>query len=495
MARTKAPVYDVTQIQGDVLPGFRKDHQAFLLARVRYRPAAKSVLADLVSQITNCDEVLAFNRVRKGLGLDRKDKTRLVATWLNVAFTRRGLRRLITSRALEHDDQSFARGLTPNRRLAEPDAFLGDPSTWVIGGDAGEPDMLISVASDIPALLEGEVNRLRSLLGRNRAFEVFYEDRGDVIEIRRGTEHFGFVDGISRLYFRGFPGNPPRDKIPSRSLIGPEQLLIGHPDQRAARRRRHPKWMTNGSYMVWMRLEQNVPEFWRFCVAGARRLTAEWSTYNRPVVVSPDDFAALLVGRRRDALGTPLSRCPIGSPALPYGLPNEVLTKALNDFAYQEITPQSRRLSKIPRDPMGLRCPLSAHIRKTNPRSPQERDRVIVRRGIPFGPPVTDFLHPTRAERAEARGLQFVSYQRSITNQFEHIRRRWADVQGAPEERDGVDPLIGAPAFADDVDLVLPSFKRPGSTMIGLFNEWVKMTGGAYFFVPSIDALERVLAR
>ena len=90
---------------------------------------------------------------------------------------------------------------------------------------------------------------------------------------------------------------------------------------------------------------------------GARRVQQAWSRPDAPFPVSAEDFAALLIGRRRDAWGTPLIRSPLGSP------PVIVSPAGINDFAYDG------RIEGRPPIPWVWRCPVSAHIRKTNPRT------------------------------------------------------------------------------------------------------------------------------
>ena len=80
------------------------------------------------------------------------------------------------------------------------------------------------------------------------------------------------------------------------------------------------------------------------------------------------------------------------------------------------------RWPKAKADPVGLLCPLAAHIRKVNPRetpndlgaSRASLDRRLLRRGLPYGEPLTD---PAGSDpQGGDRGLLFVSYQ--TTNGF-----------------------------------------------------------------------------
>ena len=121
-------------------------------------------------------------------------------------------------------------------------------------------------------------------------------------------------------FILGYPGQDPHDPVkpgPIAPLPAP--------------------WARNGTYMVFRRLEQRVPEFRNFVAANARRLG-----------ISAELLAARMVGRWRS--GAPLERAPLDdNPAL---ADNDMQN---NDFSYAH-------------DPFQRACPYAAHVRKTNPR-------------------------------------------------------------------------------------------------------------------------------
>ncbi|MES1265822.1 MAG: hypothetical protein ABUU24_09275, partial [Variovorax sp.] len=85
------PVFDRAArkgIQGNVIPGFRKDHQYFLFYELGPLPAAKRWLHWLAPLITSMDDALAFVRSYRSLRdrLGSKDVP-LKATWVNIAFS------------------------------------------------------------------------------------------------------------------------------------------------------------------------------------------------------------------------------------------------------------------------------------------------------------------------------------------------------------------------------------------------------------------------
>src|SRR5262245_52009828 len=79
---------DVSEIQGNIFPGFLKDHQTLLFLRITEPAAFAAWLKNLAPFIATMDEVLTFNRLFKALRSRRKTECQTVkATWINVAFS------------------------------------------------------------------------------------------------------------------------------------------------------------------------------------------------------------------------------------------------------------------------------------------------------------------------------------------------------------------------------------------------------------------------
>jgi deferrochelatase/peroxidase EfeB len=81
-------------------------------------------------------------------------------------------------------------------------------------------------------------------------------------------------------------------------------------------------------------------------------------------------------------------------------------------------------------DPPGNITPLTAHIRKANPRGPDDAKRRIFRRGYPIVLPTVE---------GTKRGLVFVCFGRTITTQFEFITRAWTTNPDFPTPGAGID--------------------------------------------------------
>ena len=173
-----------------------------------------------------------------------------------------------------------------------------------------------------------------------------------------GREQFGFRDGL-----RNIP-------IPQR----PEVVFLD-PD----RSPEEPAWAAGGSYVVYMKIQQNLE-------AMAAKSEAEQEQ---------------IIGRRKPD-GSRLD-LPPGTPIAQEG-----------PFT-------------------GTACPVSAHIRKAGPRGELHDATRIFRRGVPY-----EGMNPDGTQNA---GLQFVSYQRSL-DEFAAIFGRWMTNPSFPEAGAGNDALL-----------------------------------------------------
>ncbi|MDQ4124874.1 MAG: Dyp-type peroxidase [Actinomycetota bacterium] len=507
-------------IQGNIVPGFNKDHQHFLFLRIGNVKAAKAWLRSLAPRIASMDEVLAFVKAHRALRLKLGVREPgLKATWINVAFSHGAIARLAGKEEADaFGELSFRQG------LAERSTYLGDPvdptarghrRNWVVGGPKNEADILVIVASDDPADLVATVDALKEEAARAR-LALLFEQRGDTLpDPLGGHEHFGFRDGISQPGIRGKVSPAPGDFVtprfmaaddphadiyakPGQLLVWPGQFLLGEPRQNtesmtapAPPATNFPKWARRGSYVVCRRLLQDVPSFWEFVADAAA------------AVGLPElRVASMLVGRWPS--GAPVMRVPdADDPAL---AGDEF---ANNQFVFDDETRPSslRPIRDYPGDThpvargdvLGVVCPHFAHIRKVNPRDSatdlgKPADgllRMILRRGIPFGPPVAGVKKPPPKLLAQERGLMFLCYAGTIEDQFEFLTRRWLNSPIQPN-LGGHDPVVGQEGREPRLRFV--DFPGPkGPVRIDIKQEWVTVTGGGYFFAPPIAAIAGVL--
>lgn len=517
------PVYNAKQranIQGNTIPGFNKDHQHFLFFRIRKIRPTKVWLRWLAPLISSMDDVLAWVRIYRAMRLRLGTEPPMCATWVNIAFSHHAIALLAGKEdAAAFNEPSFKQG------LAARSTYLGDPTDkrhpghrnrWVVGGPKNEADILVIVAADDAADLVSMVNAIKTR-ARSAHLDLLFEQRGENLPgALRGHEHFGFKDGVSQPGVRGKVSSAPGDFItpryidpadprarffakPGQLLIWPGQFLLGEPRQNpedlvnsAPAAPSQPKWSALGSYLVCRRLRQDVPAFWEFAISAGTALG-----------MSPLQFASILVGRWPS--GAPIMRTPGGDdPAL------AVDEWANNHFIFNDDT-RAVGLRPIPgyagdsfaqarADFLGQVCPHFAHIRKSNPRDiatdlgkPHDSMlRMILRRGIPFGPALVGIKRPPLKLLRQERGLMFICYGATIEDQFEFLSRRWVNSPLQPN-LGGHDPIIGQRdehgARARFIDFPTAA----GPRRINIKKEWVVPTGGGYFFSPPISAIAGVL--
>jgi hypothetical protein len=103
----------------------------------------------------------------------------------------------------------------------------------------------------------------------------------------------------------------------------------------------------------------------------------------------------------------------------------------------------------------------------------------------------------------EPRGLLVLSYQTSITDQFEFLASSWMNTKSKPQhnDADGHDLLVGQNRAAGEDRVrraALPTMNQGATTThpfsTGTGPPWIFATGGGYFFAPSASALTDVIA-
>src|SRR5215470_3845970 len=155
------PVIAVEDIQGNSLAGFSKDHQTFLLVRMRDAASARTWLGTIVPRISPLSDVKSFNDLRRSMiaRLGREPRS-LAVTWINIAFSARGIELLKQPGDEALEDDAFNVGLAGGRSQ-----LLGDPpdrSEWKFGGtDSTSADVLVIAASDSAPHLRTVIRELK----------------------------------------------------------------------------------------------------------------------------------------------------------------------------------------------------------------------------------------------------------------------------------------------------------------------------------------------
>ena len=252
-----------------------------------------------------------------------------------------------------------------------------------------------------PEALDRAARPLLTRIHADPDLEIVHQQRAD--RLFEAREHFGFLDGFSQPAIEGsYDGRPVDGTIGrrgrgSRSPAG--ELLLGYRDTDGVLPEAPPGALgRNGTYVVYRKLYQDV--------AGFRALVA---AHAADFPGGADALAARIIGRWPD--GTPLALSPDGPDPAVSGDRTKI-----NDFRYAG-------------DPLGLRCPVGAHVRRANPRDGEGVGAVmttrhrIVRRGLPYGPA----LPPGAPDDGADRGLVFVCFSVDLERQFEFVQQAVAE--------------------------------------------------------------------
>ena len=481
---------NLANIQGNILGGFNKDFQTFLFLNFSDRAKGRAWLGHMAPQIATSEEVLAFNTLFKQANRRRGQEYGILkATWTNLAFTPSGLTALgVPASDISQFEAPFQNGMKASAGTIG-DSGNSDPSNWISPLGSSQVHAILHVASDDQADMHATVSRYVQNFGFNGAVHLLFTQEGLVRQDQPGHEHFGFKDGVSQPGIRGVdlprPGGNPNQGSPGQDLLWPGEFVLGYPTQidgpdtvntppltpnpnPGPTSSSGPSWATDGSYLVFRRLRQDV--------AGFHAQLHQLAPTNG---LDPRVFAAKLVGRYESGCPLePLNGQPQGTNAAD---DPAVAADALrnNDFEYGG-------------DSAGNAVPRAAHIRKVYPRDEDtprggENDtqkRRLLRRGVPFGLSL-NLTNPNPHDNGD-RGLLFLCYQASLVNQFEFVQQFWINNPNFPKGGDGVDPVMSQTSTG--------LFSCPGASpsSIGSLQHFVTTTGGDYFFQPSISALYHI---
>lgn len=415
---------------------------AFLFLRITDPDVARAWLA--TTPVTTATQARAVIDARKAGQPAETEVAR------HVAVSHRGLLRLgVGEERLAGFDRSFRAGMALRERSLAPGLGTGVWQEPYRPGP-GEPaavDVLVHLSAPDPSAIGTALADLRDDVRRTGAFVEVAVEQGTQMPdptsppgVRRYLEHFGFADGGSQPAIDGLkpaaPGNLPTG-----------ELLLGHPDVDGdtAGATAPPELAHNGSYLVFRKLEQDVPAFRALCS-------------------DDDELAAKLVGRRQNAVA--------------------LTATGAADADYQFDA----------EDPDGFHCPVGSHVRRVSPRDsrplavgPAEPDRKdpvepklarrhrMLRRGIPYGDPL-----PAGGER----GLLFVALVGDIGRQFEFVQTQW--MNDGHSFRLGADPDVFAGVAGPGRKVTVQG--RP-PTFVEVPRPVVTCRGGEYFLLPGIAAL------
>jgi Dyp-type peroxidase family len=460
-------------IQGNITPGFRKDHQVFVFLRFPDTQRARCWLETLRPDIASAAEVATFNRL---FGLVKKRRRRkerrfIRATWVNVAFSFAGLKKLRGAdiRELNGFPEEF-RSSALDRADRLGDRHKGTTfDNWEVGSGQTEADAFLLIGADTVEDRTAELCRQVESY-KDCKLEELATFEGD--SLTDAKEHFGFRDAVSQPD----TADPLDGWETTDDVVEPGEFILGYRDERGRSDFAGPSWASDGSYVVFRKLRQHVPQF-----RDAQRAAVETPAGRR---LRLDQVA---VGARL------MGRWPSGAKL---GDPSELSDPQLPEEGAGRLERSRLEYADFQKDPDGQRIPRFAHVRKAYPRdltddpnkawlNPNEvRRHRLIRRGIPYG----KYLPEVQRDRLD-RGLLFLAYQASIGRQFEFIYREWLRKRDAPRAGDQLDPIVGRSASGGRVTLVLKGENEQEESVSVRLARFVSVAGSGYFFAPSIRAL------
>ena len=447
---------DLRDLQGDILRAYGNDydHTSYAFVRIDCPPEqARAWFSGLLDHVTTAEPW------KEGKPL----------TTLNVAVTAPGLRALgVSEDVVESFSAEFRAGMA-KRAARLGDTGVNAPTHWESGLGTGDAHVLLTINAQEKEDHQRALGKMRAAMDAAGGLEIVYQQ--DTALLKGAREHFGYADGFAQPAIEGSSdAKAPGGGVPEEGrwrALAPGEFVLGYPDEdtRDDPKRRLPNAPAgplgkSGTYMVWRKLYQDVA-LWRKVLADAAKLYKGGDEQK---------LAAKVVGRWPD--GTPL----VTHPDKPD--PNfDAAARGANDFRYSG-------------DLDGRRCPIGAHIRRSNPRDALGFEGALtfrhrmIRRGMPYGDPLPEGV---MADDKTDRGLVFVCFQASISRQFEAVQMQWlndGNIFGLGHDRDFLLGCGGAVGATGKMTIQgdPPFFLSP-------MEKFVETRGGEYLYVPGMTAL------
>jgi deferrochelatase/peroxidase EfeB len=463
-------VFDRTQIQGNILRGWRRNVVRHLILKVGDRSAARKFLGASVG---------GGNAEVPGITSETPwpdKKPPLVC--FNIGVTYEGLRALGTpDESLATFPTEFREGMT-SRALKLGDFGCSAPKNWPEPFDKpADVHIIVSVYADDKQSLdrvEAQVGRAFTVLDRRDGSNLVADRKPEPNKPDPDKVFFGFTDNISQPRFAEIRDDPDTKK--ADEPIDPlGTALLGYPTRLEGLFFRVPEpdiLGLNGTFNAFRVLAQDAKGFEAYLDKAANELVAHPDVDQ---LLAPGEEAR--IGKGLDRVGAlreivAAQMCGRWRNGVPYGVspdaqwPNPPVS--LTNFDYSGDS----------------RCPVGSHMRRVNPRGGTIVQRIanytrrLIRRGMPY-------VHPDDDER----GLLGNFIGASLGAQFEAIMCDWLNLGLQDPDITGAnDPLIGANTPETSwFDLTL---RNGGSIRLRGFPRFVTTRGGAYTFLPSLPAID-----
>jgi Dyp-type peroxidase family len=448
-----AQIYN--NMQGNILKGHGRDHATMIFISFK----SKS-MESLKNTLFEYSETYVTSFYKQLWERERFKRNNVPGDTFGAIFiTKKGFDYLGEKSRIKMDT-AFKAGMKDRKDL------LNDPDLEEGSGYNKDIHAMLLLADDDKTKMDILAGQVLNTI--EKVANILHIEYGDSIRNSNGDglEHNGYVDGVSQPLFLkdevdayikqhgiktdskykvGFKFNP---------IQSPGLVLINDP---YVKDNKH----CYGSYFVFRKLEQNVRAFKK----------------------QEEDIGKILYGKdaeEGERIGARLvGRFEDGTPIQEQGEEKMIGSGAFNNFNYTDPV----------LDPSGGKCPHFAHIRKTNQRTGGKfDDHTMARRGIPYGHRNVDTeLEDIKPDQFPTGGvgLLFMSYQKSIVDQFEFIQ-----IAANANNDGGVDPIIGQTVprenydFPNDGDVINPRKLNQA------FDQHINFKGGEYFFAPSMAYLK-----
>lgn len=388
---------------------------------------------------------------------------------LNVGFTFAGVQCLWPGRDAELRcfPQAFQEGPAV-RAEANGDTVHSAPGKWLFGGPASAAHAMVSVYAFKQAEWDAAATAIGQQLAPANGLRLLYTH--DARALPDNEIPFGYRDGIAEPRIAG-QCSKGDDMQPAAS---PGEFLLGanYVDIYGGKSlgKLPADIAANGSFCAVRLMEQDVAAFEKLIKDAV-------IAANNPDTTD-ELVAAKLMGRWLD--GTPVALHPTKASWRTRPSADE----KRNDFDYAP----SYEYPGTPEDHVGTRCPVGAHVRRSNPRSARiagaRHSRRLIRRGLPTA------WDESGQRRAGLFGMFLCG---SLERQFEFILRHWINGDLAASGIRGTqDPIVGSGSMGGMV--CLPGIGKDGRDLELPVGRLTETRASLYLLMPGIAALRSLNA-
>ncbi|MTB49985.1 Dyp-type peroxidase domain-containing protein [Lewinella sp. W8] len=378
-------MFERMDFQGGILKSHGRAYSAILLLTLYDRPKAA------VKWIQSFADVFLISHAQQTSDTEKFKRTGFPSVVVSLGLSYSGAIKVGINKKDLPEDKFFVNGM----RHRNSRGALGDYQ--VRDMDNSNPDVIIQVAGDAPEIIEAVENKIKGY----REFKLAIKQATRVVGYRgfRTSKDdpsigpFGFVDGISETR--------PEERLFKETFFKDSRVEDGYGALMAIR-----KISVDRENFTWLK----------------NKLKSQIGPKNRPAGEIDEWAKAMIMGRFEN--GTPLV-------FQNWSKPEETWRDAINgamDFS---------------KDPRGNKCPFFAHVRVMRTAGSLGK---IVRRSMLYQESseakISDY--PTKRDFNGAKGMFFISYQKSISKQLIPLFKSMAKLSGKTQNAPLVDPDVVA---------------------------------------------------